>query len=177
MCLFCLPLLQEYGHSPCLLTLPFKGSLSRTMHKMKLCPQKGGLKLLGEVKAELYHLCAKLNFCHYSSFQQRSARLLRSRWLHHFIIWWLPFHPPAPCCFSAHMERSRHAKQKNLQRDLPLTLLWMIRASQGVYLPASQPDISPCSRESPYIYHILASPLSSFITETEFTTGLNMQPL
>lgn len=129
------------------------------MHKMKLCPQKDGLKWLGQTKAEHYHLCAKLNLRHYSSLQQHSARLLGFRWLHYFIIWWLPFHPPALCCFSSHTERSRHARQKDLQRDLTLNLLLMVRASRGVHLPG----IGPCSWESLYVHHTFAFPLSSFV--------------
>lgn len=61
----------------CLLKI-FSHMLPLTVRQMKLCPQKDGLKLFGEVKAEFYHLCAKPNVCHCSSFQQHGARLFRS---------------------------------------------------------------------------------------------------
>lgn len=124
----------------CLLKVLFP-VLPVKMHKMELCPQKDGSKWLGQMKAEHYHLCAKMNLFHYSFFQQHSSRLLGFRWLHYFIIRWLPFHSAAMCCLSSHMERSRCTRQKDLQRDQTLTLLLMVRASQGVHLPG----IGPCS--------------------------------
>lgn len=136
-------------------------------HKTKLLPQKDGLKWLRQVKTELYHPCAKPNLCHYSSFQQRSARLLGSRWLHYLGVRWLLFHPSALCCLSSPTESSRHTRQKELQRALSLTLPQTVRASQvGTCHPVSLGSILAPGKAHTYTISLL-SPSSPLLPELD----------
>lgn len=118
LCLFCLPLLQQHRNCPCLLTLPFKDRLSCTASdwaQKETLPSERRLKMAetGESWA-LSPLCQA---------ELMSLRLfpavqdcLGPDGFTILSFGGSSFTPPALCCFSSPMERSRHARQKELQK-------------------------------------------------------------